>query len=128
MIRAEYKLENCRSFPKLAYLLAPNAKDGCDFLHYLNPGPRNTFKSCGEILYVGPSLNTQSCIKGLLLVRDFRFWAAWAAGPVHKKKLGADYEQLLRAVFSCFGGQNTIVSALKSCIINLERRRKKFLE
>ena len=39
------------------------------------------------------SLNTQSCIKGLLVVWDFCFWAVWAAGPVHtQKKLGADYE------------------------------------
>ena len=35
-----------------------------------------------------PSLNTQSCIKGLLVVRDFCFRAVWAAGPVLKKKLG----------------------------------------
>ena len=35
-----------------------------------------------------PSLNTQSCIKGLLGVRDFCFWAIWAAGPVLKKKVG----------------------------------------
>ena len=30
-----------------------------------------------------PSLNTQSCIKGVLVVRDFCFWAGLAAGPVH---------------------------------------------
>ena len=53
-----------------------------------------------------PSLNTQSCIKGLLVVWDFCFWVVWAAGPLHKKKLGANYEQLLRAVFWV-----TIVSA-----------------
>ena len=41
------------------------------------------------------SLNTQSFIKVLLVVRDFCFWAVWAAGPVLKKKLLADYEQLL---------------------------------
>ena len=39
------------------------------------------------------------------MVRDFCFWSIWAAGPVHKKKLGADYEQLLSALFSCFHGQ-----------------------
>jgi hypothetical protein len=39
-----------------------------------------------------PSLNTQSCIKGLLVVRDFCFWVVWAAGPVLKKKVWADYE------------------------------------
>ena len=52
-----------------------------------------------------PSLNTQSCIKGLLGVRDFCFWAVWAAGPVLKKRLGADYEQIFRVFFSCFQGQ-----------------------
>ena len=35
-----------------------------------------------------PSLNTQSCIEGLLGVRYFCFWAVWAAGPVLKKKVG----------------------------------------
>ena len=38
--------------------------------------------------YITPSLNTQSCIKGLLVVRDFCFWAVWAAGPIHKKNVG----------------------------------------
>ena len=33
-----------------------------------------------------PSLNTQSCIKWLLVARDFCFWAVWTAGPVNKKK------------------------------------------
>ena len=39
-----------------------------------------------------PSRNTQFCFKGLLMVRYFCFWAIWLAGPVLKKKLGADYE------------------------------------
>ena len=73
------------------------------------------------------SLITQSCIKGLLVVRDFCFWAIWAAGPVHKK-IGVDYEQLYRAVFLMFLGskessnffENTIASALKSCAINFD--------
>ena len=39
-----------------------------------------------------PNLNIQSCNIELLVVRDFDFWAVWAAGPVLKKKLGADYE------------------------------------
>ena len=51
-----------------------------------------------------PSLNTQSCIKGLLVVWYFCFWAVWAAGPVHKKKLGADYEQLFRVRVFMFSG------------------------
>ena len=32
-----------------------------------------------------PSMSTQFCIKGLLLVWDFCFWAVWAAGTIHKK-------------------------------------------
>ena len=51
-------------------------------------------------LCYSPSLNTQFCIKGLLVVLDFCFWASTI-----KKKLAADYEQLLRAVFSCCQGQ-----------------------
>ena len=49
-----------------------------------------------------PSLNTQSCIKKLLVVQDFWFWAVWVAGPVHKKESGAYYEQLLRSIFYVF--------------------------
>ena len=37
------------------------------------------------LFLIMPSLNTQSCIKGLLVVLDFCFWAIWAARPVHKK-------------------------------------------
>ena len=40
-----------------------------------------TKQSCNN-----PSLNTQSCNKGLLVVRDFCFWAVLAAGPMQKKK------------------------------------------
>ena len=38
-----------------------------------------------KIIHFGfnPSLNTQFCIKGLLVVRIFCFWAICAAGPVH---------------------------------------------
>ena len=35
---------------------------------------------------IKPSLNTQSCNRGLLVVRDFCFWAVLAAGPMQKKK------------------------------------------
>ena len=55
------------------------------------------------------TLHSQSCIEGLLMIRDFCFWVDWAAGPVHKKKLEPDSEQLLRAVFACFGGQNLLI-------------------
>ena len=33
-----------------------------------------------------PSLNTQSCIKGLLVAKNFCFWVVWAARTVLKKK------------------------------------------
>ena len=46
-----------------------------------------------------PSLNTQSCIKGLFV--DFCFWAVWAARPVHKKKLVADYRIVASTSPSC---------------------------
>jgi hypothetical protein len=47
---------------------------------------------CGQ-LTCSPSLNIQSCIKGLLVVRDFFFGPfgpglVWAAGPVLKKSSG----------------------------------------
>jgi hypothetical protein len=68
---------------------------------------------------VGP----QSCIKGLLGVRDFCIWAVWAARPVQKKRVWSDYEQLLRVVVSCFQAKkcqsffkNIVGSALKSYI------------
>ena len=49
-----------------------------------------------------PSLNTQSCIKGLLVVRDFCFWAVWAAGPVLKKKVGGQLWASFECVFFYF--------------------------
>jgi hypothetical protein len=55
-----------------------------------------------------PSLNTQSCIRGLLVVRDFCFWAVLAAGPIQKKRVWADYEQLFREFFLWFKGQKYI--------------------
>ena len=46
------------------------------------------------------------------------FGAVWAAGPVLKKKLGADYEHLLSFFFHVFRGKkkNIVASALKSYI------------
>ena len=53
-------------------------------------------------------------------------WAGFGKVGSTAKKIGANYEQLLRAVFSCFRGdfffnvfKNIVVSALKSCIISL---------
>ena len=45
-------------------------------------------RNCSEnasVLVSEPSLNTQSCIKGLLVVRDFCFLPVWTARPVLKK-------------------------------------------
>ena len=57
------------------------------------------------MFYHSPIINTQTCIKGLSVVRNFNFWDVWAARPVHKKKLDADCEQLLMVFFSCFRGK-----------------------
>ena len=59
--------------------------------------------NCG----VSPSLNTQSCIKGLLVVRDFCFWAVWAARPVNKKSLGPIMSNFWENFFFwiCYKGQ-----------------------
>ena len=56
--------------------------------------------------------------------KEIEIWAGF--GPVgNTKKNWADYEQLLKAVFSCFQGQkktfkiyfeNILASTLKSCI------------
>ena len=69
-------------------------------------------KKIGQNIGRNPSLNTHSCIKGLLGVQDFCFWAVWAAGPVLKKKVGADYEQLLRVVeYLLFSTKNSVVQS-----------------
>ena len=64
-----------------------------------------------------PNLNTQSCINGLLLVRDFCFWAA---RPVIKTISIMNYFFMFSWAndffFKCF---YISVSALKSCIISL---------
>ncbi len=59
-------------------------------------------------------------------------------GNTEKKSAWADYEQLFRAVFSCFQGQkksqiffkkNTLASALKSCIkCSLQKHEKTILK
>ena len=52
-------------------------------------------------------------------------WAGF--GPVGntEKKLGADYEQLLRVVFSCFQGQiNTLKFFLKYCSVCTKKLHK----
>ena len=55
---------------------------------------------------------------------EIKFLATWAARRSTGKKIWADYEQLLRAVFSCFHRQknveNIVASALKSCIKSIQ--------
>ena len=41
-----------------------------------------------------PSLNTQSYIIGLLVVRDFRFWFVWAARPILKISLILEFDDM----------------------------------
>ena len=72
---------------------------------------------------VGAQSKYLDCIPGLLVVRDFCFWAVWAARLVHKKWVWVNCEQLLRVFFSCFQGhffsfllKKIVVSALKSYI------------
>ena len=65
-----------------------------------------------------PSLNTQFCTKGFLVVQEFWFWPVWAAWPVLKKindELWATFE----GSFSFFHGRNIfyiVGSAVKSCL------------
>ena len=51
---------------------------------------------------------------------EIEIWAGFGLVGNTEKKIGADYEQLLRLVFSCFQGQffflNIVALALKSCI------------
>ena len=63
-----------------------------------------------------PSLNTQSCIKWLLVVWDFCFCSVCAAGPVHTKKFWGRLSATFEVGFVKFWRpnffQNTIASAL----------------
>ena len=76
--------------------------------------------------YKVPSLNTQFCIKRLLVVRDFCFRAVWAAGPVLKKKLGRLWTTFEGGFFMFSWAkhffknffENILASALKSCVIS----------
>ena len=69
--------------------------------------PRSIYRSCEGSHFYGI---------------EYEIWAYF--GPVGntEKKFWADYEQLLRALFSCFQGQNfflnIVASAIKSCIIS----------
>ena len=66
------------------------------------------FFCVSTILLHNPSLNTQSCIRGISVVRDFCFRPFGQPGQCWKK-IGPDYEQLLRAFFSCFREQKKTI-------------------
>ena len=73
-----------------------------------------------------PNSLYRNCAGSHFYGKNVRFVWLWADCQYSKKKSGADYEELLRAVFSCFHGQkniwfflNIVASALKSCIISL---------
>ena len=55
---------------------------------------------------------------------EIEIWADF--GPVgnNEKKIGEDYEQLLRAVFSCFQGQKKIFFKKKYCSIRTKKLHK----
>ena len=76
------------------------------------------------ILSYSKSLNG-CCAGSHFYGSEFEIWAVF--GPVGntEKKIGADYEQFLRPVFSCFRGQknvnskkNIVAFTLKRCIIS----------
>ena len=65
-----------------------------------------------KIMKKYPSLNTQSCIKGLLMVQDFSFWVVTSLGSrasIEKKILGRLWATF-EGNFSCFQGQKTCCS------------------
>jgi hypothetical protein len=92
-----------------------------------------TNSALGFSKYLCPSLNTQSCIRGLLVVRDFYYWAIWAARPVLKRKVSGSTMSNFWGLFFQFLGakkwqifyKNTVASALKTCIKWSFKKRKK---
>ena len=63
---------------------------------------------------ISPSLDTQSYIKGLLVVQDFCFWAVWAAGPVLKKSWGPIMSNFGGRFFHVLGGKKRFKNFLKT--------------
>ena len=77
-----------------------------------------------------PSLNTQSCIKGLLVVQDI--WGCLVSRASTEKKIWANYEQLLGAVFYAFSVkkmlktfENIVASSLKVAENEVKKSEKK---
>jgi hypothetical protein len=67
-----------------------------------------------------PSLNNQSCIKGLLVVWDFCFWAVLVAGPVLNKRLGRLWSTF-EGVFFMFSGANKKWFFFKHCSVRTKK-------
>ena len=88
--------------------------DVLDLNDYFNPSSPNGV-GCKkhtdnklQIVSVLPSLNTQSCIKGLLVVRDFSFGPFGQPGQYWKKHFGLIISNYWEWFFSCFHGQKLL--------------------
>ena len=62
-----------------------------------------------------------SCMTSNFYGTKIQMWAVFGLVGNTERNIWGDYEQLLRAVFSCFHGQNNfflniVASVLKSCI------------
>ena len=82
---------------------------------------------CITVLYIKPKSLYRSCKGKYFYGTEYEIWADFGPVGSTEKKLGAEYEQLLMAVFSSFHQQkkaktqfflNSVASALKSCIIH----------
>ena len=51
---------------------------------------------------------------------EIEIWAGFGSVGNTEKKIGADYEQLLRAFFSCFQGQKNIAKILENLVMNFK--------
>ena len=73
-----------------------------------------------KILYWNPSLNTQSCIRGLLVAHDFCFWA-----NTEKKGSWPIMSNLLKWFFHVFRGKiKKLKYFLKHCSIRTKKLHK----
>ena len=48
---------------------------------------------------------------------EIMIWTGFGPAGNTEKKIGADYERLLRSVFSCFQGQNVFYLSFKYCSV-----------
>ena len=60
----------------------------------------------------------------IFMEQKMRFGLVLGRLAILKKKMGADYEQLLRVFFSCFQGQNNVISLQKYCIAHTKKLHK----